>query len=576
MQRPSRDEEAALLVGFLRELVQTRRAEAERLAELASAVERDADLPPAQLPVARLEALAELPARPPGWEGVLAVPLARLLAGLLAMSPVKRLSRVGDRWRLASRLRALFERVPIRHAVAQPQRWGNFVAWRSKYGARKHDLRLPPGQTGRRVWQELGLGRAFDAAVRPRLGVLGRSHAPDVLWTAFDRVDVSGVELERQLDEGSVEVLLLEPTAIGAAAAAPSEPTWQGILTACEAAGALPVVWIDAKLGRDLLELGTLAQFTFPASVVVLTDSLEGKRTLEGAGIAAQVVTGLSLAAKAAVPEPTVASSLALLSPAALQQQRLEAALQTDALKRLAVHAGLPNIGTRARLASVICVSHRPDRVEACIEAFRRQTYPHKEFVFVANTDRLSDAWIDRFYSLGPDLVLLRTDAAHSLGESLNRARAVARGELWTKLDDDDHYGAAYLADQVAALRQSGAALVGKGTYFTYLEGEDALYLAPHAAENSFSERFIHGGTILADRRAVEEIDFLPVRRGTDSLFLQQCKLLGHRIYSSDRFNFAYMRYKAEGHHTYDVNDRELRRTYVFVRKGLDLATIDV
>ena len=245
------------------------------------------------------------------------------------------------------------------------------------------------------------------------------------------------------------------------------------------------------------------------------------------------------------------------------------------AFLRFAAHAGVPALIRRPRLVSVLCISNRPQNIRACLDAYRRQTYPHKELVFGANLDHLDDEWVERFIGERADVVLLRTNADHSLGESLNRARAVASGDVWTKFDDDDYYGPRYLEDLVLALESSRAAIVGKGTFYSYVEDRDGLYLTPQAPENQFSARYVHGGTITADRRAVEGIDFLPVRRGTDSLFLQQCKLADLRIYSADRYNFTYIRYKTPGHHTFDVANEDFLRTCRFVARGFDKSLID-
>lgn len=249
---------------------------------------------------------------------------------------------------------------------------------------------------------------------------------------------------------------------------------------------------------------------------------------------------------------------------------------QEAARGRFVAHAGVPSIVSKARRISVLCVSNRPERARACLEAFKKQTYPHKELVFVANLDRLDDDWVERFIEETPGIILLRTDADYSLGESLNRARAVASGEVWAKFDDDDHYGQNYLRDAMLALHHSEAAVTGKGTFFCYVKDQDKLYVNPQNPENSWVSRFVHGGTLVADRRAVESIDFQPVRQGTDSLFLQHCRLQGLRIFSGDRYNFAYIRYPAPGHHTYGVSNDKYLRSCRYVSDGFDASIVDI
>lgn len=244
------------------------------------------------------------------------------------------------------------------------------------------------------------------------------------------------------------------------------------------------------------------------------------------------------------------------------------------ALRRLSAHCGLPDWGERSKLVSVICVSNRPEMMRSFVETYRAQSYPHKELIMVANVDTFSANQLEELLSVGRDVTLLRTNAAYSLGESLNRARSVARGELWTKMDDDDFYGVNYLRDQILTMEASGATVVGKGTFYTYLKDEQRLLINPMTPELAPSDRFLHGGTILADRKAVEGIAFQPVVQGTDSLFLQECKLTGQRIYSGDRFNFAYIRYPDASHHTHGITNAQYTKNCVFIADNFDESLI--
>lgn len=568
------DEEGAelarALANALRELAVARTEDAQTLTAWAERLERVAAEPAGTPGVARLDALADLSPPSPTMR-TLGIPLATVASRVLNGSLVRGVSRRVDPWRLFSRLRTVVERVPVGHADEYPRRAGRFIAWKSKYGARKHEIRVPANHLGQAVWGAARPCAPLGAETRLRLGLMSQFPLPAQLGAAFEPVTLAGLDLADESTRAAVDVVLVR-LQDGGASAESSRASWlAAVLAACERACVQVLLWIDLRQ----VDLEACRSLQLPAALPVLTESSASREALASVGIQAHVIPGLDLS-QATQPDGEPSTGDTSDPRTTLLRLRAEHAREQTLLRRLSACAGLPNVGTGARLVSTICVSHRIARVEACVETFRRQTYPHKEFIFVANSDQLSDEWLERFSTLGSELVLLRTDSGVSLGESLNRARAVARGELWTKLDDDDHYGPAYLADQVQALRRSDASVVGKGTYFTYVEGDDALYLASHVAENSFSDRFVHGGTILADRRAVEDIEFLPVRRGTDSLFLQQCKLLGHRIYSSDRFNFVYMRYQAEGHHTYDVTSRELSREHVFFQQGLDLAQIDL
>ena len=63
------------------------------------------------------------------------------------------------------------------------------------------------------------------------------------------------------------------------------------------------------------------------------------------------------------------------------------------------------------------------------------------------------------------------------MGECLNAGLAATDARFIAKFDDDDHYGAHYLHDALLVHRFIDAAIVGKKTFFAYLEGADETVL---------------------------------------------------------------------------------------------------
>lgn len=244
--------------------------------------------------------------------------------------------------------------------------------------------------------------------------------------------------------------------------------------------------------------------------------------------------------------------------------------------KRFALHTGLPIGSSPLKKVSVICVSQRPQTFAQVLKTYRQQTYLNKELILVANCDEVPESVQDAVFNAGVDVRFLRTPDSLSLGASLNRGRVMATGEVWTKMDDDDFYAPNYLRGLMLGMESSGADVVGKGTFFTYLEEEDQLLLNSLSPDNQRSDRFLHGGTICADRKKTEGIPFLPVVQGTDSLFLQHCKLAGLHIHSCDRFNFAYIRYAQSGHHTHSISSKAYAKNLKPVCQGLDKSIIVV
>ncbi|SMX96351.1 glycosyltransferase family protein [Brevibacterium aurantiacum] len=123
---------------------------------------------------------------------------------------------------------------------------------------------------------------------------------------------------------------------------------------------------------------------------------------------------------------------------------------------------------------SAVVSTNRPQHLEKIISTHAQQTHANRELVLVAHgftvpTDfarRATDSGIENFQ-------ILEVDSTESLGECLNRGISAAGGDVIAKMDDDDIYGAHYLSDQLAALRYSGADLVGKQAHYLYLTSRD-------------------------------------------------------------------------------------------------------
>lgn len=146
-----------------------------------------------------------------------------------------------------------------------------------------------------------------------------------------------------------------------------------------------------------------------------------------------------------------------------------------------------------------------------------------------------------------PEVKIFSYDSNVPLGTVYNRLIGESSGQVIAKIDDDDFYGREYLNDQVAALRFSQAAIVGKGAYYCYLPGLGYSGLVSAEKENCYVD-LIAGPTIVAWRSTFEKVPFSPVTVGEDTRFLREASRIGLSIYSSDRFNFVRYRLNKDQH----------------------------
>ncbi len=208
---------------------------------------------------------------------------------------------------------------------------------------------------------------------------------------------------------------------------------------------------------------------------------------------------------------------------------------------------------------SVLCASMRPERAEAVFDAFAQQTHAARELIFVTNADGFDTDLLHRLAARAGNATILAVDPNEPLGVCLNAALDESTGRYVAKWDDDDTYGPEYLADALLAFGYADAAIVGKTTYYAYLQAADATVLHEPGREFAYVNR-VAGGTIVADRDQLGDIRFASLPRGTDTRFLQDCRESGLRIFSADRFNYLLLRQANRRDHTWTVSDRDFEK----------------
>ena len=220
--------------------------------------------------------------------------------------------------------------------------------------------------------------------------------------------------------------------------------------------------------------------------------------------------------------------------------------------QQIQVLAGIPARHPRPGLAALL-VSHRVEDIPAAIRRVAVQTLEPSEMVVVVHGAELTPE-IERTASECPfpvELISAKSDL--TLGECLNIAGGRVSAPILAKLDDDDHYGPAYLEDSFHAICYSGADIVGKGAHYTYLSGADRTVLRRPGLEEQFIEGSPNGATLVFRRSIWEAVGFPHRPRHVDTGFLRAARLVGGSVYATSRWEFCYVR-NPEGH-TWDAED---------------------
>ena len=156
------------------------------------------------------------------------------------------------------------------------------------------------------------------------------------------------------------------------------------------------------------------------------------------------------------------------------------------------------------------------------------------------------------------------------MGECLNAGLAATDARFVAKFDDDDHYGAHYLHDSLLVHRFVDAAIVGKKTFFAYLEGADETVLRFPGNEFTAANR-VSGSTMLIDRAVFADPRFAALNLGEDIDLCRQAIARGLVVFSADRFNYVAVRRGDPRTHSWPISVEDYRACTVRVAAGLAL-----
>ncbi len=235
---------------------------------------------------------------------------------------------------------------------------------------------------------------------------------------------------------------------------------------------------------------------------------------------------------------------------------------QIEQFVGLSFHRSEPESMTNTPKISAIVSTIRPHQLQHIFETVGKQRDVEVELVLVTHKFAAKSESVRTLAASAgvENYRVIEMGAEKTLGECLNAAVAVASENFITKMDDDDLYGENYLFDQVAALRYSGATVVGKQAHYMYLADSDATLLRFAEREHRFTD-LVMGPTMLGYADMFRDAPFDTRNRGEDTQFLKDVIARGGSIYSSDRFNFTQMRGNDGLAHTWDLSDAELTAT---------------
>lgn len=216
---------------------------------------------------------------------------------------------------------------------------------------------------------------------------------------------------------------------------------------------------------------------------------------------------------------------------------------------------------------SVITCTNRPHFFDNIISNYKRQLYKNKELIIILNNDSMELSNYRKRVRLYSNITVYKAPQKFTLGRCLNYAVSNTKYRFIAKFDDDDYYSPYYLREQMrAAVRRSGAAIVGKAAHLKYFEGKRLLAITSPKERHKFV-KFVAGGTLLFKKHIYNAIRFKNITHGEDSDFLQRSRKKGYKIYSTSPFNFVGIRRKNKKSHTWTASDESILRGSQFIAR---------
>ncbi|PAB59571.1 glycosyltransferase family protein [Anaeromicrobium sediminis] len=211
---------------------------------------------------------------------------------------------------------------------------------------------------------------------------------------------------------------------------------------------------------------------------------------------------------------------------------------------------------------SIIACINSPNKIENVFSNFERQNYKKKELIIILNNNSMK---VEEWKKPYDHVKVFIMNERKSLGECFNFAINKARYPYISKFEDDDYYAPEFLGDLMDAFEYTDAHIVGKQTYYSYVEGSKTLAIRFPNLENQYVNSLCESAFIMK-KEIWKQIKFTDMTVRTVKIFFEDCIKSGKKLYSVDRFNYVYMKSPLINEYISKIEDEEFLRKCKIIR----------
>lgn len=186
---------------------------------------------------------------------------------------------------------------------------------------------------------------------------------------------------------------------------------------------------------------------------------------------------------------------------------------------------------------SVIAIANRTDALHLIMSNFNNQSYINTELLIIINNNSVNLEQWNEVMASDKRIRIFQIDE-RTLGECYNFAVSQVKHDFISFFDDESFYAPNFIGDMINAFSYTDAGIVGKYSYYTYIQRLGILRIRNPDMENRYVDIF-PTSSVMIRKEIMDEVKFDAVAKNPFPTLFGDCIHKGIRLYSSDRFNFA-------------------------------------
>jgi spore maturation protein CgeB len=185
---------------------------------------------------------------------------------------------------------------------------------------------------------------------------------------------------------------------------------------------------------------------------------------------------------------------------------------------------------------SVITYCKNNHLMKQIFENYERQIWPNKELILILNRyDMDVRAWEMRA-EVGQNISVYILPEGKTHEDGLNFAIDKSKYNFISIFGECDYYAPFFLTDLMNSFEYTDSEIVGKLSYFCYLNRLKALVLRFPEHEHRFVP-FLSGSAMIMKKEVFDQVRFREGDSGFDTKFVRDCVEKGMKLFSCDKYN---------------------------------------